>query len=105
MCLRQQEDWQHAAATATRHQRSNDSDRQQEMTSSVSRTRRLPDVIIIGVKKCGTRALLEFLRAHPDVRAPGPEVHFFDRHYDKGLDWYRFEILLRRFCNELKPTM
>lgn len=50
---------------------------------------RLPEAIIIGVKKGGTRALLEFLRVHPDVRAPGPEVHFFDRHYDKGLDWYR----------------
>jgi len=51
--------------------------------------RRLPQAIIIGVKKGGTRALLEFLRIHPDVRAPGPEVHFFDRNYDRGLDWYR----------------
>lgn len=50
---------------------------------------RLPQAIIIGVKKGGTRALLEFLRVHPKVRAPGPEVHFFDRHYDKGIDWYR----------------
>ena len=51
--------------------------------------RRLPQAIIIGVKKGGTRALLEFLKAHPDVRAPSPEIHFFDRHYDRGLDWYR----------------
>jgi len=51
---------------------------------------RLPQAIIIGVKKGGTRALLEFLRIHPDVRAPGPEIHFFDRNYDKGLDWYRY---------------
>ena len=51
--------------------------------------RRLPQAIIIGVKKGGTRALLEYLRIHPDVRAPGPEPHFFDRNYDKGLDWYR----------------
>lgn len=28
--------------------------------------RRLPDVLLIGVKKCGTRALLEFTRVHPD---------------------------------------
>ena len=49
----------------------------------------LPDAIIIGVKKGGTRALLEFLRIHPDVRAPGPEPHFFDRNYHLGLDWYR----------------
>jgi len=53
------------------------------------RTRKLPDAIIIGVKKGGTRALLEFLKVHPDIRAPGPEIHFFDRQYHKGLDWYR----------------
>ncbi|XP_052687021.1 heparan sulfate glucosamine 3-O-sulfotransferase 6-like [Crassostrea angulata] len=51
--------------------------------------RRLPQAIIIGVKKGGTRALLEFLRVHPDVKATGPEPHFFDKHYQKGLDWYR----------------
>lgn len=52
-------------------------------------TKRLPQALIIGVKKGGTRALLEFLRLHPDVRAAGSEPHFFDRHYDRGLDWYR----------------
>uniref|UniRef100_A0ABM0MHP1 Heparan sulfate glucosamine 3-O-sulfotransferase 2-like n=1 Tax=Saccoglossus kowalevskii TaxID=10224 RepID=A0ABM0MHP1_SACKO len=51
-------------------------------------TRKLPQAVIIGVKKCGTRALLEFIRMHPDVRAPGPEVHFFDRFYTLGEDWY-----------------
>lgn len=51
--------------------------------------RRLPKVLIIGVKKSGTRALLEFIRLHPDVRASSCEVHFFDRHYNKGLRWYR----------------
>ncbi len=55
-----------------------------------SGTRKLPQAIIIGVKKGGTRALLEFLRIHPDVRAPGPEPHFFDRHYHRGLEWYRY---------------
>lgn len=52
-------------------------------------SRHLPDALIIGVKKSGTRALLEFIRIHPDVRAAGCEVHFFDRHYKKGLDYYR----------------
>lgn len=51
--------------------------------------KRLPQAIVIGVKKAGTRALLEYLRLHPDVRSPGPEVHFFDRHFERGLDWYR----------------
>ena len=52
-------------------------------------TKNLPEAIIIGVKKGGTRALLEFLRIHPDVRAPGPEPHFFDRNYHRGVLWYR----------------
>ncbi|XP_054613145.1 heparan sulfate (glucosamine) 3-O-sulfotransferase 3-like isoform X2 [Dunckerocampus dactyliophorus] len=50
-------------------------------------SRRLPHALIIGVKKGGTRALLEFLRLHPDIRALGSEPHFFDRHYARGLDW------------------
>jgi len=54
--------------------------------------RRLPQAIIIGVKKGGTRALLEYLRMHPDVKAPGPEVHFFDRYYQLGSDWYRRQM-------------
>ena len=51
--------------------------------------KRLPEAIIIGVKKAGTRALLEYLRLNPLVKAPGPEVHFFDRYYERGLEWYR----------------
>uniref|UniRef100_UPI00398E8179 heparan sulfate glucosamine 3-O-sulfotransferase 2-like n=1 Tax=Pristiophorus japonicus TaxID=55135 RepID=UPI00398E8179 len=52
-------------------------------------TKRPPRAIIVGVKKGGTRAVLEFIRVHPEVRALGTEPHFFDRHYDKGLEWYR----------------
>lgn len=55
-----------------------------------SETKKLPQAIIIGVKKGGTRALLEFLRLHPDIRAVGAEPHFFDRNYEKGLEWYRY---------------
>lgn len=70
-----------AAATAVT---GNDDD-----AAAATARRRLPDVIVIGAKKSGTRALLEFLKIHPDVRAAGPETHFFDRFYDRGLDWYR----------------
>ncbi|XP_039292199.1 heparan sulfate glucosamine 3-O-sulfotransferase 1 isoform X2 [Nilaparvata lugens] len=54
-------------------------------------SRRLPQAIIIGVRKCGTRALLEMLCLHPSVQTAAREVHFFDRddNYGKGLDWYR----------------
>ncbi|XP_010901791.1 heparan sulfate glucosamine 3-O-sulfotransferase 3B1a [Esox lucius] len=57
--------------------------------SGPAESKKLPQAIIIGVKKGGTRALLEFLRVHPDIRAVGAEPHFFDRNYDKGLAWYR----------------
>lgn len=62
----------------------------------VQLNRHLPEVLIIGVKKSGTRALLEFIRLHPDVRAAGCEVHFFDRHYGRGFHWYR---------NHMPPTL
>lgn len=47
--------------------------------------------LIIGVRKCGTRALLEMLYLHPRIQKAGGEVHFFDRdeNYLKGLEWYR----------------
>ncbi|KAL4624393.1 heparan sulfate glucosamine 3-O-sulfotransferase 2-like [Arapaima gigas] len=51
--------------------------------------KKLPNAIIVGVKKGGTRAVLEFIRIHPDVRAVGTEPHFFDRNYERGFDWYR----------------
>lgn len=54
-------------------------------------SRRLPQAIIIGVRKCGTRALLEMLYLHPMIQKAAGEVHFFDRdeNYEKGLEWYR----------------
>jgi len=61
----------------------------EERSKTASAKSRLPTAIIIGVKKCGTRALLEYLKLHPLVRAPGPEPHFFDRFYSRGLEWYR----------------
>ena len=51
----------------------------------------LPHVIIIGVRKGGTRALLEFLNLHSQIAAVKAEMHFFDddENYSLGLDWYR----------------
>lgn len=56
--------------------------------------RRLPQAIIVGVRKCGTRALLEMLYLHPMVQKAAGEVHFFDRdvNYNKGLEWYRMQM-------------
>ncbi|XP_062927259.1 heparan sulfate glucosamine 3-O-sulfotransferase 1-like [Mobula hypostoma] len=51
----------------------------------------IPQTIIIGVRKGGTRALLEMLDIHPDIVVAATEVHFFDwdENYVKGLEWYR----------------
>lgn len=68
--------WRTGVAATTDHQ-------------DIDQRQRCPQVIIIGAKKAGTRALLEFLRLHPDVRAVGPEVHFFDKNYHRGFEWYR----------------
>jgi len=52
------------------------------------RIKRTPDTIIFGARKGGTRALIEFLKLNPKVKATNIEVHYFDKHYEKGLDWY-----------------
>ncbi|XP_065343084.1 heparan sulfate glucosamine 3-O-sulfotransferase 5 [Cloeon dipterum] len=56
--------------------------------------RRLPHVLIIGVRKCGTRALLEMLNLHPRIVKASGEVHFFDRddNYRRGLEFYRAKM-------------
>ncbi|KAI6184256.1 hypothetical protein M3Y97_00576500 [Aphelenchoides bicaudatus] len=52
--------------------------------------------MIIGVKKGGTRALIDALQLHPQIVAAKREVHFFDDEtlYEKGLDWYREQMPL-----------
>jgi hypothetical protein len=50
----------------------------------------LPDFVIIGAHKGGTVWLTDCLREHPDVYM-SPDVHeifFFDRYFDRGVDWY-----------------
>lgn len=51
---------------------------------------RLPDFLVIGAPRSGTTTLHRYLDAHPQVfMAPQKEVHFFDRHHTRGVDWYR----------------
>ena len=74
---------------ANQDERDNDEDREDK----AERTR-LPNALIIGAKKGGTRAILEILKIHPNVRACSSEVHFFDRdeNYNQGLEWYRQQM-------------
>ncbi|MBN3277796.1 HS3S1 sulfotransferase, partial [Polyodon spathula] len=54
----------------------------------------LPQTIIIGVRKGGTRALIEMLSLHPSIAAAESEVHFFDLedHFEKGFQWYASQM-------------
>ncbi len=51
----------------------------------------LPDYLIIGAPKCGTTFLQAALTEHPAITRDQPqkEVHYFDRHFDRGTSWYR----------------
>ncbi|XP_045158585.1 heparan sulfate glucosamine 3-O-sulfotransferase 1-like [Mercenaria mercenaria] len=56
--------------------------------------KRLPQCIIIGARKAGTRALLTYLNIHPDIVVKGPEMHFFDDDdfYHQSLESYRKQM-------------
>ena len=58
--------------------------------STLSRSLTLPDFVVIGGSKSGTHWINECLREHPEVYVT-PETHeifFFDRHFDRGVEWY-----------------
>ncbi len=59
-------------------------------------TESIPQCIIIRVRRCATRALLDYLDLHPDVEIVPRERHFFniDRNYHTGLQWYLRQIPL-----------
>jgi hypothetical protein len=65
---------------------------------TLTRSRRaLPDFLIIGASRSGTTALFYDLIHHPGVKRPvRKEIHFFDRNFDRGVDWYRSHFPLRR---------
>ena len=48
----------------------------------------LPGAVIFGTKKGGTRALLEFLNMHSQIKRAKNEVHYYDKTFSRGLDWY-----------------
>jgi hypothetical protein len=65
-----------------------------------------PTFIIAGTMRSGTSSLNAYLREHPEIAVSKPkEVHFFDRNYEKGSDWYRkhFEPTERLAVGEATP--
>ena len=61
----------------------------------------LPDYIVIGETKCGTTSLFNYLIKHPKIQDTlgngedydesyrTKELRFFDKYYNKGIDWYK----------------
>jgi hypothetical protein len=67
-----------------------------------AKNRLLPNAIILGAQKAGTTALFALLSRHSMVLTSCiKEVHYFDLHYDKGLDWYRAHFPLVREAEEV----
>lgn len=64
---------------------------------ATSPVRPLPDFLILGAQKAGTTALYAYLRWHPGITGPAwKEVSYFDRHYRRGVRWYRGHFPIRR---------
>jgi len=68
----------------------------------------LPDFIGIGAQRAGTTWLYELLKQHPEVCMPKhhKEVHFFDRYYNRGVDWYKalFAHCGNKCAGEITPA-
>jgi len=64
---------------------------ERDFTEKTTR-KELPSAVIIGTKKGGTRALLEFLNMHPQVRRSKHEPHFYDKNFEKGAEWYKEQM-------------
>lgn len=58
-----------------------------------------PDFLIIGVQKCGTTSLHEFICQHPCVIPPTKkEIHYFSTFYAQNIRWYKthFPLLIKK---------
>jgi sulfotransferase family protein len=53
---------------------------------------RLPDVIGIGARRCGSSWLHGVLDQHPRVGKPANGLHFFSMNYDRGVRWYAEQL-------------
>ena len=49
----------------------------------------LPSFLIVGAQKAGTSSMFQYLSCHPSVLRPvRKDVFYFDRNFDKNLEWY-----------------
>lgn len=49
----------------------------------------LPNFLYLGPDKAGSSWLHEVLLVHPEIHlTPAKDLYFFDRYFDRGVDWY-----------------
>ncbi|OWF49380.1 heparan sulfate glucosamine 3-O-sulfotransferase 1-like [Mizuhopecten yessoensis] len=54
--------------------------------------KKLPEALIIGVRKAGTGAMRFYLDMHPYVEIANAEISFFDFEYENGYEWYKNQL-------------
>lgn len=69
----------------------------------------LPNGLVIGPQRAGTTWIYEYLRGRLDVGVSQrvKEVYFFDRHYERGLQWYHWHFAGatgRKWIIDIAPT-
>lgn len=63
-----------------------------------------PNFIIIGAERCGTTSLYDNICKHSEaVPAYQKELEYFDKHYEKGEEWY-LPLFKDGFTGEATPT-
>lgn len=61
-----------------------------QATKSDHGDRAKPDFLILGAQKSGTTSLFAWMAEHPEIEpASTKEIHYFNRNFDEGEDWYR----------------
>ena len=63
-------------------------DKEQTSKTSSTKSKTLPNALIIGAEHCGTRPLAAFLSQHEHIAVSSRDSRFFSENYDKGVDWY-----------------
>jgi len=63
-----------------------------------------PYFIIIGAQKCGTSSLFYYLAQHSQLSLPTTkEIHFFDKHFNNGIEWYMKQLPDEKKTGEASP--
>lgn len=75
--------------------------------SPVDSGKPLPSFFVVGPPRTGTSWLHEVLSQHTVLPYPTKETRFFDKHFDRGFDWYRAHYSVsteNRLVGEVAPT-